>query len=618
MPARLVLLTALLVAALAGLRTDTSPAAANFVWVLQKTEANPFRDKLPPNATGGGSPGHIDWGTTVVPQAEFDVDFNPPPRQVAPGAKITFTATVTGKLTGEKTQQGFRGADVILLVNDRWVGSLTGSRVHCADPIGAEPISCVESDLDRGSASYVTPTHGTTFSVGIGVLNCGPCYVRYTYRAMARGSGSSPAKPPPASASTLGIDYTVPERFGRKGPDGLVHYPAKAEIRPQSWRVDFVVRRKDGKACTAGDVVTVSAAGATSFRRTGRTPCTFSGLFAKEGAPTITVRLRGRDGKTLKGTREIVVQDWLIVGLGDSNGSGEGTPDVPKPSAGVAARWQSVHCDRSANSYQAQTARMVERRDPRTSVTFVHLACSGASIARGLLGPYGGINPGILHRPQVKAMTTLAQGREIDAVIVSIGVNDLGFADLVKHCVAYPNCPARAFPSLTSPTTLDEVMQQRLAALTATGGLYDRLSRAFKEAGIPARRVVITEYFDSTKDEHGRTCDPLISTGLTAFDRAEAEWAAGRVLIPLNEAVRAAAQKHGWRLVTGSQEGFRRHGYCSQDPWIVGLTESLASQGDANGTLHSTTRGNTFQAARAFSSLRLELYANGRTRRPAP
>lgn len=129
---------------------------------------------------------------------------------------------------------------------------------------------------------------------------------------------------------------------------------------------------------------------------------------------------------------------------------------------------------------------------------------------------------------------------------------------------------------------------------------------------------MITEYFDSTKDEHGRTCDPLISTGLTAFDRAEAEWAAGRVLIPLNEAVRAAAQKHGWRLVTGSQEGFRRHGYCSQDPWIVGLTESLASQGDANGTLHSTTRGNTFQAARAFSSLRLELYANGRTRRPAP
>ena len=111
--------------------------------------------------------------------------------------------------------------------------------------------------------------------------------------------------------------------------------------------------------------------------------------------------------------------------------------------------------------------------------------------------------------------------------------------------------------------------------------------------------VFITEYFDSTKDENGNICNPLISTTATDFDRAE-------------------AQKHGWRLIKGSEQGFRSHGYCSTDKWIVGLTESIASQGDGNGTLHSTTRGNTFQAGLVVKRMRVEFYANGRTRQPAP
>lgn len=442
-----------------------------------------------------------------------------------------------------------------------------------------------------------------------GTCAAGPCL----------SNSATPTPPPPKKKPKpkgLGIDYTMPSKFGKRGKNGLVKYPTKKQIKPRNWRVDFVVRRKDGRPCRQSDIV-VAKAGNARFYRGGRNPCRFYGLFAREGAYKLSVTLKTGKGKKLrkhKGSRKIVVQDWLIVGLGDSNGSGEGTPDVPKPSFGTAAKWQEVLCDRSANSYQAQTARVVERRDKRTSVTFVHLSCSGASIARGLLGSYAGINKGRIHPPQVKAMVSQAQGREIDAVIISIGVNDLGFAELVTTCIELPNCPVRAFPHLTSDTTLNDVMQQRLASLP---GLYDRLSRGLKKAGIPPRRVFITEYFDSTKDELGQTCDPLISTGLTAFDRAEAQWASDQILIPLNAAVRAAAQKHGWRLIVGAQEGFRTHGYCSSDPWIVGLTESLVNQGDANGTLHSTVRGNTFQAGLVSKVMRAEFYKNGRTRIPA-
>jgi len=78
------------------------------------------------------------------------------------------------------------------------------------------------------------------------------------------------------------------------------------------------------------------------------------------------------------GSAEIWVklEDFLIVGLGDSNASGEGNPDVP----GLARPlWEDFRCDRSAQSYQARAASAIEKASDHSSVTFVHLACSGAS-----------------------------------------------------------------------------------------------------------------------------------------------------------------------------------------------------------------------------------------------
>ena len=215
-------------------------------------------------------------------------------------------------------------------------------------------------------------------------------------------------------------------------------------------------------------------------------------------------------------------------------------------------------------------------------------------------------------------MKKLAGGREIDAVLVSVGVNDLGFGALVGHCITNDNCPASRFPDSDSPETLDQVMKQRLAALSEPkNGRFNSLSRSLKRAGIPARRVFITEYFDSTRDENEAFCNPLIYTPLGSFDQAEAEWAYRQILSPLNAAIRTAATRHGWRLVTGAEAGFREHGYCSQDSWIVKLTESLANQSNKEGTLHSTTWGNFFQASLVVNRMRTELYAGGRTRAPA-
>ena len=55
--------------------------------------------------------------------------------------------------------------------------------------------------------------------------------------------------------------------------------------------------------------------------------------------------------------------------------------------------WQDERCHRSAFAGSAQAALAIEQADPRTSVTFVHLACSGAKVDVGLLEPYAGAEP---------------------------------------------------------------------------------------------------------------------------------------------------------------------------------------------------------------------------------
>jgi len=122
---------------------------------------------------------------------------------------------------------------------------------------------------------------------------------------------------------------------------------------------------------------------------------------------------------------DIRIEDVLIVGLGDSFGSGEGNPDVPvrfsrersadygdvskEPQlAGYPARigdwrtigdaafikanprWLDQACHRSLYSHQLRTALQLAIEKPQRAVTFVSFACSGAEIVRGLFLRYSG------------------------------------------------------------------------------------------------------------------------------------------------------------------------------------------------------------------------------------
>ncbi len=413
---------------------------------------------------------------------------------------------------------------------------------------------------------------------------------------------AQPAAPPQAD-----FEWSMPDRFGAKLDDhGQVVEPRPSAVRRGPWPVDLNV---SGTACTGAGNYAWLVDG-TVVKRTHT--CHYRHLFPVEGS--YEVRLEATvDGRELAPrTQQVVVQDWLIVSIGDSVASGEAVPDVP---SATAARWQSTICHRSARAAPAKAAARIERADEHTSVTFIHLACSGAEVRKGLLGPYAGIEPptsGTKQPPQVRVLNELARRRQVDAVLVSVGANDVYFGPIVRFCAAVPlasNCFEERFkpPGMSAALPAREAIAQALRDLP---GRYEDLADTLSER-IPPGRVHIVQYFDPTRDEHGRTCRRILGS-VTAH---ELELARSLVLEPLNRAVSKAGADHGWNVVGGVAERFEQHGYCAgRRAWVTTAGRSIGALGGPRpqarlfGTLHPNEAGHEDTAQLIVAALDRSLY----------
>lgn len=309
---------------------------------------------------------------------------------------------------------------------------------------------------------------------------------------------------------------------------------------------------------------------------------------------------------------------------------------------------EGVACHRSAHAAPALAALALERSDPKTSVTFVHLACSGAQIT----GVPGGMEQ------QVAFAGELVGGREIDAVLLSIGGDDAGFADLAIACAvqedcfdampafnpfagASNTCPLLDLVGLGEPCTEAFGEPRPSAKLVLEDGLAD-LPRRYEllatelfpglsgllppEArGLPeparapvqrvrSQRVYITEYVDVTRDNDGAFCQFAGSKefgAMPGFSEPELAWLDETAAGGINGAVKTAADTHGWAYVGGIHSGYRTHGYCADESWVVGAHETFLIQGDEAGLAHPNREGNAFNAALMHTALVDDLYPDG-------
>jgi hypothetical protein len=432
-------------------------------------------------------------------------------------------------------------------------------------------------------------------------------------------AASSLAAPPLACAQQPPFDWTMPGTLGADtNEDGLIDYAGSAAEFTEEERVreGFLVELSVRRDLCLKDATYTWASAAGQIEERGGVGCRVSQRFRREGHYPVRLEVRFPDGRTVSFDRDVAVQDWLVVSIGDSVASGEGNPDVPGGFFGLGrAEWQSSRCHRSALAGPAQAALALESSDSKTTTTFVHLACSGASVREGLLGGYVGIDPGKfaeprLLPPQLDELRRIASERHVDAVLLSVGANDVYFGPIVSFCIKEKDCVDAPFdphdklhPTPQPPNPLKEVVAEALARLP---GEYTALARRLSPDIVAPNHVFIVDYFDPTRNSYGEFCghiglpNPL---GFLQIDESEANWASTKLLAPLNAEIHEAAQNAGWGEVTGVAEAFKTHGYCAKDPWVRHFSHSFFTQKGTRffsrlaGMLHPNEEGHKAEAA---------------------
>ena len=409
-----------------------------------------------------------------------------------------------------------------------------------------------------------------------------------------------------AVLAALALAGPAPAAFEWEAVEGLPdaddnRRPDRAHTPQQAATPDVRLRMQvTGEACERGGPFTWTLDD-RPLRVASDGRCAFVTGALTEGSYKLT--LDANDG-TSPTTREITLVEHLIVSIGDSVASGEGNPDEPADLH--RARWLERRCHRSLRSGPALAARAVEASGTDSTVTFVPLGCSGATVDMGLLGTYDGIEPDRQHsleRPQASVVSALRGGREIDAVLVSVGANDVYFGKIVQFCASVPDCKNQRFDprhprrrGSDADPTLDEAISTALKRLETA---YDELNAALTKQ-IPRSRIIVVSYFDPTIG----VTDPLafckVNLHIGSIQPSESEWAHERVLQRLNMLLAAKANALGWTLVDGVAEAFAGHGICARprrEVWVRTPAASFFKQ-DARvafasiaGTLHPNGPG---------------------------
>jgi len=206
--------------------------------------------------------------------------------------------------------------------------------------------------------------------------------------------------------------------------------------------------------------------------------------------------------------------DTDYVALGDSYSSGVGAPGT------------SGSCLRSANGYPGQWA---AANNPKT---FQNVACSGATTTDVLNNQVSALDSGT------------------DLVTITIGGNDVGFADVLTTCTisTYNGCAA----------AVQSARDKEDAVLVKLDTTYQTIrSRA------PSAKVIVLAYpilFDTTSSSCGVGGMSLAKRQLINDGDEE-----------LNNLIRDHATAAGF-VFADARVTFAGHGVCASAPWINGLT----------------------------------------------
>jgi lysophospholipase L1-like esterase len=344
-----------------------------------------------------------------------------------------------------------------------------------------------------------------------------------------------------------------------------------------------------------------------------------------------------KDGAVQRVETDILVRDLLIAGLGDSIAAGEGNPDKPvalsddgfcfrrflgtsmsqyfRPgrsgyrgdrscetasapvtagsSAAAApqdwiargARWMNAACHASLYGYQMRTALALAVENPRAAVTFIPLACSGATIADGLMSsqtarecPPRGKCAGKVDGQLAQLQPLLKRaGRGLDLMLLTVGANDVQFSGLVGGVIVEDTTEralSRRGGLVVSTEESDAILKTKLP------GDFVKLRASLKPlVGGDLSRVVYVSYGHPALQAAGVAC----AGGRDGFDVHPALNAAPQRLAEVSDFVSTRflpevkslatcgpgtlcgdPQRDAMTFVDAHQSAFAQHGFCAR------------------------------------------------------
>ena len=201
------------------------------------------------------------------------------------------------------------------------------------------------------------------------------------------------------------------------------------------------------------------------------------------------------------------------VALGDSFSSGVGTGSYTLDRA----------CKRSVYAYPY----LLAQQRKNTSLTFV--ACSGATTVDLLAS-------------QIQSVTS-----KTTIVTLTIGGNDIGFADLIYQCTIGDCTTALESTTATLESTL--------------GGKLDQVYTTIKARAAAGAKIIVLGY---PHEFSGATCGGTL--GISAAEESDAN----KLADALDEVISAHAAKDNVTYQSAIQP-FTGHEVCSSSPWLNGL-----------------------------------------------
>jgi hypothetical protein len=445
--------------------------------------------------------------------------------------------------------------------------------------------------------------------------------------------------------------------------DPVKHRYKPGYVNPGGWILELdasaAIKSEAAKNNFSYDWTIARTAGGFSKRAQGRGKNKVTFKVPTSGAYEVTLTARARSGGEFVHKQLFRLRDLLIVSIGDSYASGEGNPDTPGEPEGFdpdlsfwdkinpvkliyeltkealdwgwnklkrefttlsraadatidmdpAPVWLEARAHRSLRSGPAMAARVLENPQRGDVITFLSFARSGAEIEAGLLGPRtsgGKPNDGwIGNIGQIKEIKRTVGDKAIDALIISIGGNDVGFAGSLKALIEGDLFWKKGDDSENRQQTLKKV-KRKLDKLASS---FQRLADAISELNV--RRVYLTEYptalFDIERDGKvgvSSGCGIFGSSFDADIDLADAR-AIKKAAELLNDFLHTEATKYGWIYVGGIAEAFEGRGYCMGDRRLyVQVEESMVEQGDTEGTMHPNAKGHQIYSRQLRKALR--------------